>query len=99
RVFESGAERHCRDIRAGDPADRGIQAGEATLSELSRNLGAESSGPVGLVDHGDATSLFDRADAGLDVPGAKRAQVDDLYLDAVLTQPGSGLHRDRPHVA
>src|SRR6202022_2459741 len=49
RMFEGGAEGHGGDVRAGDPADRGVQAGEASPSELSRNLGTEAAGPVGLV--------------------------------------------------
>src|SRR5712692_6158925 len=67
-VLECWAEWHRRDVRAGDPADRGIQAGKAALSELSRNLCAESSGPVGLVDHGDPAGFLDGAHARLDIP-------------------------------
>src|SRR6202011_5564303 len=87
RVFETGAEGHCRDVRTGDAADRGIQAGKTTLSELSGNLGAESAGAVGLVDHRHPPGLLDGAHASLDIPGGECAQIDDLDLDAARPPP------------
>src|SRR5438309_9952200 len=96
RVFERRAERHRGDVGAGDPADRGIQAGKAALSELSRDLRAESTRAVGLVNDRHAPGFLDRAHAGLDIPGAERAQVDHLHLDAIPTQPGGRLPRPRP---
>src|SRR5207302_647939 len=45
-----------------------------------------------------APGFLDRAHAGLDIPGAERAQVDHLHLDAIPTQPGGRLHSHRPHV-
>src|SRR2546430_11607055 len=66
---------------------------------LFRSLRPKSPGAVGLIDDRDATGLFDRSDAGLDIPGAQRAQVDDLDLDPVRAQSARGLDRHRSHVA
>src|SRR5262245_37950945 len=71
-------------VGAADPADGGVEPGEGFLADDGGDLGAEAAGERGFVGHQGPGRAAHRVEDRGSVPGAQRAQVDDLDLVAVL---------------
>src|SRR5437588_12020497 len=74
-----------RRVPAGDALDRCLQVEKTMLLDERRELGAEAARARGLVDDHAAAGLFDRSDDRVQIEWPKIAQIDDLAVDADLS--------------
>src|SRR6266849_2979273 len=96
RLLERQAVRH-RNLRAAQPADRGVQVVEAALLHAGGKLGGHAVHRPTFLDHEAPARPADRLDDRRPVDRADRAKVDHLGVDVLLLELLSGLVGEHGH--
>ena len=76
-----------RDLHGADPGDRRVQFIEGLLDDPGADLGGQTSGVPGLVDHHHPVRLAHRRHDRRVIQRPQHPQIDDLAIDPGRGQP------------